>query len=490
MIAEEETPRTNFEFRTAPYEKQLEAWRLSRDREYFALLMDMGTGKSKVTVDTAAWLHHTDQIDCMMIAVAKSIYREWDLRQIPTHMPDQITYRMYVWGTHSGALDRELQSWICTKAPGRLRIVVINIEALSSMNGRAHQFCERFLKSGRALFVVDESTDIKNPDSNRTKTVTKLAQYAEFRRILTGLPVTNNPLDVYSQFNFLHPSIMGMQNFFHYKRRYTVQETQFFGDRRINLTTGFRNLDELREKIQPHSIRILADEMNDLPEKIYLTRTVEMTPEQSRIYNSLRQDAMAVLDSGQYVSSTMGVVTFLRMYQCLLGYVVTEDEEKVPIPSNRIPRIIEELHHIGDEKVCVWAPFRQMLQQLVDEIAKNWGSASIVEYHGGVTPKQREVSKTEFQEGTPRFFCATPQAGGKGLTLTAGTMNVYGGNTAKLDDRLQSEKRTHRIGQTRGVRYLDFYVEGTIEDTLLDKLRNKIDMATLITGDPRMTWLR
>jgi SNF2 family DNA or RNA helicase len=181
----------------------------------------------------------------------------------------------------------------------------VNVEALSTVQ-KAQDLVEEYLSSAATYFAVDESTTIKGHDSLRGGYIRNLGQMAACRRILTGLLTPRSPLDAWGQFAFLDKRIIGSDSFYGFKRRYAVTkkvyvEAEYDADnqrvegtgRKVEMVVGYRNIDDLRDRIRPYSFRVLKDDCLDLEPKIFMTRDVKHTKEQARIYNELRTKATA-----------------------------------------------------------------------------------------------------------------------------------------------------------------------------------------------------
>ena len=182
-----------YKFKTEPYEHQLEALKRSWDKPEFAYFMEMGTGKSKVLVDNMAVLYDRGAINAAVIVAPKGVYKNWSEREIPTHMPEHIIRHIGVWNP-APTKKEKLELTNLFEVTDDLKILVINVEAFSTKKGVA--FVEKFLLTHNAMMAVDESTTIKNPKAQRTKNLVKLALQSKYRRILTGFPVTQSPLDL------------------------------------------------------------------------------------------------------------------------------------------------------------------------------------------------------------------------------------------------------------------------------------------------------
>ena len=172
----------------------------------------------------------------------------------------------------------------------------MNVESFSTKKGQtAGEWMARtFGKYG--LIAIDESTTIKNHKAKRTKALLKIASQFKYRRLLTGSPITKSPLDIYSQTEFLRPGLMGHESFYTFQGRYAVLQRRSMGAKSFQQIVGYKNLDELTEKIDTFSYRVLKKDCLDLPDKVYTARYVTLTDEQFRMYSLLQQQAMLLFE--------------------------------------------------------------------------------------------------------------------------------------------------------------------------------------------------
>jgi len=197
----------NYKFKTEPYKHQLTALEKSWNRETYAYFMEMGTGKTKVLIDNAAMLYDKGKIDGLLIIAPKGVIGTWYNQELPAHLPDHIENVTVLW---QALINKKQQSKLNTlfEVSNDLHIFIMNVEAFSTDKGV--KFAKKFLLSHNTLMAIDESTTIKNPKALRTKSIVEISKMAKYRRILTGSPVTKNPLDLYAQCYFLDPEHLGM----------------------------------------------------------------------------------------------------------------------------------------------------------------------------------------------------------------------------------------------------------------------------------------
>ena len=475
----------NYRFKTKPYAHQLKALEMSWNREVFAYFMEMGTGKSKVLLDNIAMLYDKGKINGALIIAPKGVYKNWHDSEIPIHMVDHINKKVVLWqALITQKQQKELNSLFETGID--LHILIMNVEALSTKKGTA--FAHKFLSSHNALVAIDESTTIKNPSAKRTKNILTLAKLGKYRRILTGSPVTKSPLDLYTQCQFLDIWLLGHQSYYSFRTRYALMRTANFGGRSVQIVVGYRNLDELSEKLKPFSHRVLKDDCLDLPKTTFMKRIVQLTPDQKKIYSQMKQTALAEMN-GKMITTVTVLTQLMRLQQITCGHFKADDGTTQEIPNNRMSELIDLMYEI-EGKVVIWAHWQKDVNHIIEALTKEFGIGCCVDYYGLTPQSERQDNIKKFQEDEKvRFFIGTPQTGGYGITLTAASNMIYYSNGYDLEKRKQSEARIDRIGQTKPMTYIDILAEDTVDEKIVKALRKKINIATQIMGEELKAWI-
>ena len=476
----------NYKFKTKPYAHQLDALEASWDKENFAYFMEMGTGKSKVLLDNAAILYDKGHINGLLLIAPKGVYKNWYDSEIPTHLPDHIEKKVVLWKTSDKS--RKQMSLLNTlfETGTDLHILIMNVESFSK--GAGLQFAQKFLSCHKAMIAIDESTTIKTPTSNRTKSILKLRQDAKYRRILTGSPVTKSPLDLFSQCLFLDPWLLNHQSYYTFKARYAVTKKIEVQGRRIEIVVGYRNLPELSEKIKPFSKRILKEDCLDLPAKSFIKHTVELTKEQNKVYEQMKKEAIAFLD-GKMQSTATVMTQLMRLHQITCGHFTADDGTIKDLPCSRLTELMSILENI-EGKTIIWSHYTHDVKRIIEKIKEVYGDESVVDYFGETDQENRSKNIKRFQtDDKCRFFVGTTHTGGYGITLTAGSTMIYFSNGYDLEKRQQSEARIDRIGQTKKMTYIDIMAQDTIDEHIVKALRNKVNIANTIMGEGYKEWI-
>ncbi len=476
-------------FKTEPYDHQRSVFRDSWHRECYALFMEMGTGKSKIVVDTIALLQEVGEIDTVLIVAPKGVFHNWVRKEIPAHLPDRIEHSICAWQPNITQKYRdEFQAFINSD---KLKIFVMNVEAFSTSKGAetAAWFAKKFGEKG--MMVVDESTAIKNRKANRTKAIVAAGKFFTYKRLLTGSPVTKSPMDLFSQCLFLGDNYLGYPNYYAFQGRYAVVQRRSMGHRSFQQIVGFQRLDELNLKLDDFSSRVLKKECLDLPEKVYIRREVELTSEQKKLYRQMSKLALAELQDGSLVSTNNVLTQIMRLQQICCGHVKDDQGFLIDIDNNRL----DELLNICEEtsgKVIIWANWVHDIVNIDEALAIRFGQKTVQSYYGSTEASTRQNVVEEFQnpDSPMRFFVGNSRTGGMGITLTEASTVIYYSNNYDLEIRVQSEDRAHRIGQKNNVTYIDLVSPRTIDEKILTALQNKQNIASTVLGEELREWFQ
>lgn len=481
-----------YPFKTKPYHHQFEAWDISKDKEAFALFMDMGTGKTKVTIDNAAYLYDNGKIDGLLVIAPKGCYRGWshpERGEVVTHLPEHIKYYMAYWSAYKTKAKLKTYQPLFWESDD-LHILVMNVESIATTDG--YDLSLKFLRTHHALMCVDESTTIKNPKAKRTKAIMALAKHAKYRRILSGMPVTQSPMDLYSQCCFLSPHLLGFSSFFAFRNRYALTQKMQFGARAFDKVVGYQRLPELTEKLKRFSYRANKADCLDLPEKIYMYREVEMTKEQELLYSEMKNKALVMLDN-HLMTASMVMTQHQKMHEIVCGFISDPDSDRTyTIPNNRLSELMSVLEEVSG-KVIIWACYRHDIRLIYSTLVAEYGEDCVRAYYGDTNDEEREETKFKFQDPNDplRFMIINPATGKFGMTLTEAKTMIYYSNDYDLEKRMQSEDRAHRIGQTEHVVIVDLVSRKTVDEKIIETLKGKKNVSDIIMDEAGLrAWLQ
>lgn len=439
----------------------------------FGELFEMGCGKTLTTIAVAGALYNLGKIDRVLVVAPTSVCSVWphDLNQFAA-FPWEARVLLGDKKKRLKALN-ELENWPF-KA---LRIAVINYEST-----HREGIFEALAAYKPDLIVCDESQRIKNPSAAQSKALHKLGDAAPFRMILSGTPVQNNAVDLYSQYRFLDPAVYGA-NFYAFKNRYCIMGG--YGQHQI---MGYRNMDELVEKEHSVAYRVTKEECLDLPQQTFINRYVQFTDAEQAIYEQLRKSSFLELETGENVTATTILTMYLRLMQ-LTGGFLTADESIRPKQVNTakldaLADIVDDYVVDAGKKLVIFARFRAeiaAIENLLRLRKIQYGSI-----YGDVPMEERGKIVEDFQTNPDtKVFVAQIQTAGLGITLHAASTAVFYSYDYNYANYAQALARIHRIGQRLPVTYIHLVVDGSIDEKILAALENKEDMAKTVVDSWR-----
>jgi len=474
-------------FKRQPRPKQMEALQKIHGLPAFALFMDMRTGKTKVLIDEACASRIEGTIDSMLLVCPLSLRRNWgrELEKDAT-----IPYDVHFLDTKK---PKEYARWLST--PHDFKILVVGVESLQA--GSAYDLTHKFLATRAAcLAAVDESTKIKTHNAERSKRVVSLRNSAKRRGILTGSVTTKSPLDIYMQFEFLDPDIIGIGDYYAFRNRYAI-----LGGYEGKQVIGYDHLDELAELIEPYTFQVRQHEVIDV-EKIRVVREVEMSDEQRRVYADLKKYSRIEIDDGRGLIVQNILEKMLRLQEVVGGHLSLEyDEEQLEQmrqlygPSKKLPRTyrqaipgknskLVDLMEAAEEyegSTIVWCAFKDEIFLVAKALREKYGHDQVVELHGDIEETDRDRNVNElFQSGRARFIVGNAATGGMGLTMDRAENLFFFSNTYNYTDREQAEERGSAHGKS--VLIVDFVSRGTVDEVIIAANEVKKDVSEFIRG--------
>ena len=335
------------------------------------------------------------------------------------------------------------------------------------------------------MIICDESQRIKTHDSQQSKAIHKLGDAARYKLILSGTPVQNQAIDIWSQYRFLDRTVFG-DNFWQFKGRYC--QMGGFNNKQI---VGYRDLNQLIQKEHSIAFRVTKEEALDLPEQTFEIRRIEMSQKERQLYDQIRRDNYAALENGGQVTATTVLTRLLRLQQITGGFLVSDGSDKPEQVStsklDALQDILMDYVIDGGKKLVVFAHFIPEVKAIIELAAKTLPKGKkAVAIYGAVKKEDRGDIVKQFQEdpGTVLMIGQIDTAG-TGITLTAANTCVYYSKTYNYATYEQSLSRIHRIGQRNTCTYIDLVVENTVDEMITRALRKKEDLAKTIVDNWR-----
>lgn len=442
--------------KTVPYAHQMAGSAQMYGRRESAVFAEPGTGKTKMAIDAISARYGAGEVDRLLVLCPKSVRAVW-VREFATHCP--VPHDVQLLKTPSTLPEF-----------GRgLRVLVVSAEGMSTKN--TFNTAAKFAMSGRCALVIDEAHMFKTHNTQRTKSAVTIAAACVSVTVMTGTPVGNSLVDLYAQFNILSPDIIGYPDYWSFCDRYCV-----FGGYENRSIVGYDNEDELMGNIRPYTFRATKAECLDLPPKVYERRTVVMLPEQKAKYKELSKHLRL-----EGLETKTALDLMMRLHQIAGGFIpsAAEGERSVyaPISNGKLEELIHIAQDSAGQSVVIWCSYQHEVAHVVAGLGREFGRGSVVEIHGGVKESDRAAAIAAIQSGAARFLVGIAASGGAGITATAASLMVYYSNNFSYIQRAQSEDRCYRLGQTRTVTIIDLVAEGTVDETIMDALAAKVDLA-------------
>lgn len=449
------------------FKHQKEVFETSCHQRNWALFMDAGTGKTLVSIRTAEYWFTNQDIDAVIVICPKSLIGTWADGELAKH--SEVQYTTYKWNPEKINQDEFVKK---AKNKNKLFYFIMNHDGFVSQ--KLTPFINAIIKHTKFGIIYDESTAIKNIKSDRTQQAIDLAKFAKFKRILTGTPIVQSPLDVFSQTEFLEKGILGFKNFYGFKTRYAIMQRKKFGNRSFDVIESYRDLDDLRRKLDAFSSFVKLEDCIDLPEQIFKHIEIELTTEQAKAYAELRDKALLYLEDHE-ITAVNALAMLVRLQQIVAGQIKTPDGSYVSLKNNRLTAL-KELVEGTTESLIVWSTF---VNTTID-ICKTLG-ANALTFTSNTNADMRNDIINAWRGGSAQVLVLNPQSAGHGLTLNEAKQSVFYNGFFNLEWRLQALRRNYRIGQDSRTVVNDFITRGTVEEKAYAALNAKEDIAKKVT---------
>lgn len=443
----------------------------------FGFLFEMGCGKTLTAIAVTGAGYQLGRIKKVLIVAPTSVCAVW-----PKEFKDYADFKYIVktlLGTKAQRL-KELDD--LERFPfNALKVAVINYES-TWRDG----ILERLLEYDADLIIADESQRIKTHDTSQSKAMHMLGDQARYKMILSGTPIQNEAVDIFSQYRFLDSTIFGT-NFYAFRGKYAVMGG--FNKKQI---VAYRDLDGLIRKEHSIAYRVTKDEALDLPEQTFDRRVVQFSTKEKNLYDRLKRDSYAELDSGGQITATTVLTKLLRLQQLTGGFLVSDDADKPQLVSKAKLNALEDILHDyvleGKKKLVIFARFIPEVMEIIKLSEKTLKKSGMktVSIYGDIKKEDRGDIVQQFQKDTQTMvFVGQIDTAGTGITLTAADTCVYYSVNFNYATYSQSLSRIHRIGQRNTCTYIHLLMEGTVDELLLKSLEKKEDLAKTIVDSWR-----
>lgn len=507
MISDSILP--GYEFKTSPLKHQAVELAKSTEEQAAGYFWEGGLGKTFLIINQASYLYLQGKIDTLVVVAPNGVHLNWLTDEIPKHMPDSVRKQMKAFVYHSNKAKTKKAEKLRLELLDHkgLSVLMVAYEATITETFKKFMKTKLFVKRKSVFMCLDESHRIKGRDAKTKLTLVSMGKYAKYRRILTGTPVETPP-DVYSQMRFLDQDFWRKQGF-----ETSVEFDNFFcefeeksfikrGEGKkiifdketgqplrniVQVVKGYKNIDKLRDMVAKLCTRLTLEQAGiHLPPITYSKRYYEMFPEQRRMYSELEHEYKTEFKDGVQVVGEAAITRLIRLQQIACGYARSGNDEPIKqIQEGSNPRLdlcLEILKDISHQ-VLIWCKHKEDVRQLCAALGERAAG-----YHGDVDNDTRALIKRKFQQGGLDYLVLT-DAGAEGHTLVGAKTTIFYSNSYKMLKRKQMEWRNHRIGQNDPVHVIDIVCEGTVDNKIIDALRDKKEIADMITGDAWKDWI-
>jgi len=438
--------------KTELFDHQSEVLGELKKNDFYGLFLEQGLGKTLTMLAYLDWLKSKKGKIKALVVVPNTLVENW-LEEVTLHSDMTCTLL-------TGSKEKRLN-----RLTDESDIFVINYEATRIMY--------KALKEKKFdVLILDESQKVKN---FKSRACYDISMVVPKRYLLTGMPVSQSPLDVFGQYRVLDPTIFGI-SYYRFRTRYAV-----LGGFMGKVPIQWRRLDELKEKVFSCAVRKTKEECLDLPDKLYQVVHLDLPDEQKHLYNTLKKEFIFEF-SGAVVTAPIVLTRLMRFSQITSGFTKSVEGEEIEFEKNpKISYVIDFISDLDDtSKVVIFCRFRKEIKML--EAAFRLHNISSVTVHGDVRDRISRIKKFNTDKNI-KVFVGQISTAGVGVNLTAASYCIFFSNTYSYADRAQAEARLHRIGQTSNVTYLDLLMRNSIDTRVHSVLRKKESLAAIITGD-------
>ena len=514
--------------KTKPYTYQYEGLKkiidlVNNGVKYYALFIDMGLGKTKLSIDIANYLFLNNKIDAVLVVAPSGVDDQWSDEQIPKHTG--LPAVSLVWGNKRTKKQlAKIDKITNDKFPGRLKWFLVHYDKFSRLAEDQSTLLYSFLLKNRCFLILDEASSVKNIESNRTKQLGMIAKACPYRAILSGNVITNSPFDLYSMFDILCPGFWGM-NYFMFTHTYGVMIQGYNGNRKFDRIIGkkdkekiwdeldlngksyfevalqfgmtvdnvryidqnresessYKNIEILKQKIFDCSIIVRKEDCYDLPDKVYQTLKVEMSPEQKTIYKNMVEELVSEY-RGKEISAPIKLALYIKLQQItsgifpskkIVGDKIMDDSIPIGSSSEKINAVVRDINELGGDKFLIWCNFKYEVQLCMEQLRKTYPEKRIERYDGSISKEIRNAIRSDHTKGLIDGLILNQSVGARGLNLDQACYAYFLSNNADIDTRLQAEDRIHRTTQKRTCFYKDIICTGTYDEQVIENLKNK-----------------
>ncbi len=458
-----------------------------QDREYAryryavarALWWQPRTGKTRAVVRSADALHEALEIYGALVIAPNGVHRHWYQEEIAKH--ENRTSAKFMWRMADPNNDKKFDAWMTGLRPGVFAWLCVNMQALPlDKTRRAITRFKKFI--GRGMLVADESHHFSRPGTKRTAAIRGWARLFEYRRDLSGTSSEESPLQLFSQYEILGRGLLGHETYGSFKNEFATYDIgRGAGGRRFPKLVGYRNLDKLRRRMAPYTSVVLRRDCPDLPPVIEVTRMVELSEEQKRMWRMIKEKELEALDAEEYTGPISGAPAFVKLQQIEGAWLIgDEGPQRIGAENPKVLILIDEIMQYAGQ-VIVWHAFTHELED--NHMALTGAKIPCARYHGKMRSGEREDQLQKFRRGEYKVMLATPQSIGEGRgELGVAGMIIWHSQTASATTRTQANERGTVMGGDP-VQIVNLIAPGGVDERWRKITTNKSVVAESMTRE-------
>lgn len=460
-----------FEFKTTPFQHQIEGFEYGLNNDRWLLGDEQGLGKTKQVIDIAvAKKLQKGYKHCLIICGVNGLKWNW-VNEIHTHSNEDAWILGQRFGTNGrvtiGSNKDKLDDLHALNSLDSY-FIITNVESLRD-EAIVSEIAKYTHSGDIGIVAIDEIHKCKNPTSQQGKGILKVQP--ECRIAMTGTPLMNNPFDLFIILKWL-----GYEKhaFYAFKKHYGV-----FGGYGGYECIGYRYLDELQTQLDEIMLRRLKNDVLDLPEKTHITEYVEMTPKQKQIYDEVSAEIKMNIDQIKMANNPLAELIRMRQATGYTGILSSTVKESAKL--DRMEELVEEAVQNG-KKVVIFSNWTQITHAIEERLRKKYSNIAIITGETKDDERQRMVTMFQKLECCP-VIVGTIGAAGTGITLTAGTVEIFVDEPWNRANKEQAEDRCHRVGTKENITIYTLVCKDTIDEKINQLVERKGAMAdALVDG--------
>lgn len=458
--------------KTKPYKHQRKAYLFARKLDAAALLMEQGTGKTLVAIAVSGYRFKGGEVNRVLVVSPLSVVGNWE-EEYQNHSK----FGVKVIPIHGGSsADNADLVYNLPHSSKKLMVVVVNYDTVWRIEDAIEHWDPQ-------MVILDESQFIKNGTARRSKFLHRLGDRTKYKMILSGTPITESPLDIWSQYRFLNPDIYG-KSYTKFDRRY-ARRNRFF---RYKIRKFIR-MGEFTKKLHSVAFRVTKDEALDLPPEVNQNIYVDLPPETKRIYREMEKEFITYIGD-KAAEASIALTKILRLQQITGGHITVEDEEEnkevVELESNKLAALRELLEGWPkSKKVVIFCYFKPEIEAITN-LTRSLGRPTL-EISGRIKGNRKKIENTFKNSKRFNTLVCQIKSGGIGMNLQAANTSIFYSTGYSYHHYSQARSRVHRAGQKRKVTHIHLITRGTVDEDIVRVLQAKGSMAEMLVDILRRT---